>query len=173
MLKLFSRLSEVLGGRSFSTERRLHKRASNYWHSFKGEREFPLVDDFRTLGGDFFSQGFILDIAGDQPMLEHVGEILLDEAQIAPSVRALADVPASSLLGQFGRRYPQVLEARQPLTSEHVFVTDAGFRVSCRGALLPLTSGGGKLDRVLGVVSWKSERVAGPGTTMGPEPRSA
>ena len=84
----------------------------------------------------------------------------MDEAEISSPLIALVDVPDTSLLGKFGRRYPQALIERAPVTTEYVFDTDAGYRISCRGVLLPFSGSEDSIDHVYGVVSWKSEQIA-------------
>ena len=148
------------GWRTAATERRLHRRAASYWHSLRDGTDVPLLKDFDfTISEEFASRGFLVHIDKDGPVLSHVGEILMDEAELASPLVALADVPAKSLLGQFGRRYAQALVERIPVTTEHVFDTDAGYRISCRSVLLPFRGAGDMIDHVYGVVSWKSEKI--------------
>jgi len=121
----------------------------------------PLLKDFDfTFSEEFATHGFLLHVEGDRPVLSHVGEILMDEAEIASPLIQLVDVPAKSLLGKFGRRYSQALNERAPVTTEHLFDTDAGYRISCRGVLLPFRGARDMIDHVYGVVSWKSEQIA-------------
>lgn len=147
--------------RAAAGERRLHRRAASYWRSLTNGRAVPLLKDLDfTCSEEFEFHGFLLHIDGDKPALTHVGEILLDEAELSSPLIALDDVPVTSLLGQFGRRYPQVLIERAPITTEYVFDTNAGYRISCRGVLLPFSASGDSIDHVYGVVSWKSEQIA-------------
>jgi hypothetical protein len=149
-----------LRSRLFVPERRLHKRASKYWHSLTSGGEIPRQEKFNFSGDeDFFSRGFLLSLTEVEPAFVHIGDILQDEAQIATCSANLHEVSASSLLGQFGRRYPNVLTDKQPFMSEYIFDTGAGFRVFCRGVLLPLSSTGETLDRIYGIVSWKANKT--------------
>ena len=146
--------------RAAASERRLHRRAWSYWLSLRNGRDVPSLKDFDfTCSEKLASHGFLLDIESNGPVLSHVGEILMDEAGIVSPPLALVDVPAASLLGRFGRRYSQTLIERAPVTTEHVFDTDAGYRISCRGVLLPFCGSGDAIDHVYGVVSWKSEKI--------------
>src|SRR3546814_14136375 len=52
-----------------------------------------------------------------------------------------------------------LLTLRTPVMAEYDFVTNGGYHVLCRGALLPLSSDGVMLDHVYGVISWKSEKI--------------
>lgn len=158
--------TRATGWRAAATERRLHRRAASYWQSLRDGVDVPLLKDFDlTFCEEFASRGFLLHIDRDGPVLSHVGEILMDEAELASPLIALADVPATSLVGLFGRRYAQVLNGRTPVTTEHVFDTDAGYRISCRSVLLPFRGSGDMIDHVYGVVSWKSEKIANLGET--------
>ena len=153
--------TRATGWRTAATERRLHRRAASYWHSLRDGADVPLLKDFDlNFSEEFASRGFLLHIDGDRPVLSHIGEILMDEAGLASPLIALVDVPAKSLLGQFGRRYAQALIERNPVTTEYVFDTDAGYRISCRSVLLPFRGSGDMIDYVYGVVSWKSDKIA-------------
>lgn len=121
----------------------------------------PLLADFAfARDKEFSSRGFLLNVEPMRPVLTHVGEILMDEAELSSPIIALDAVPAETLLGRFGRRYSQAIDARAPVTTEHVFDTSAGYRISCRGVLLPFRATGDSIDHVYGVISWKSELIA-------------
>src|SRR3546814_1262984 len=66
-------------------------------------------------------------------MLTHVGLVLRDEASVKSVPIALTDVAPDTLLGQFAGRWNEVLDSRKPVEAEYVFVTEAGYRVFCRG----------------------------------------
>lgn len=154
-ISAFFRFADRLMRRS---ERRLHKRAIAYWQSLAIDGDTPRQEHFDfSSDPEFSAKGFLLDFRGSSPFFLHVGDILQDEANIASHQVALADVSETSLVGQFARRYPDILENRQPAISEYTIDTDVGYRVYCRGALLPLRSIGEAVDCVYGVVSWKSE----------------
>lgn len=142
-------------------ERRLHRRAMLYWEGLKCEREFPLLEEFNFFElEDHAAHGFLLDLRdAGEPLVTQVGDVLRDEGDLACVPVKLDDVPPTSLLGQFGRRWKQVLSERKPAVSEYDFVTAAGYHVYCRGVLLPLSSDGAAIDHVYGVITWKSEKV--------------
>lgn len=144
-------------------ERRLHRRAMIYWDGLKRGRELPLLEEFNFFElEDREGHGFLLDLRdAGEPLVAQVGAVLRDEGELADVPMKLDDVPPASLLGQFGRRWKQVLSERKPAVSEYDFVTAAGYHVYCRGVLLPLTSDGSAIDHVYGVISWKSEKVQG------------
>ena len=162
MFDFKSMLSEFRRRPAHARERRLHNRATLYWREQGKNHAFPLVSTFDASQiEDFYSHGFLLDLAaGQEPIVAEIGAVLREEADLPEGPVPLRDVRPTSLLGQFGARHKVVLEEQQPLTSEYVFTTEAGYRVSCRGVLLPLSSEGLVIDHVYGVVSWKSERVA-------------
>src|SRR3546814_10358941 len=88
-----------------------------------------------------------------RPMLTHVGLVLRDEASVKSVPIALTDVAPDTLLGQFAGRWNEVLDSRKPVEAEYVFVTEAGYRVFCRGVLLPLSSSVSEIDHIYGVRS--------------------
>ncbi len=142
-------------------ERRLHRRAVLYWRQAVGESRYLRLDRFSPEAvEDRLDQGFLLDLRDPSaPALSRIAPVLRDEADIESEAVALPAVPAWSLLARFAAHYPQVLASEQPVMAEYDFVTDAGYRVLCRGALLPLSSAGDRVDHVYGVVTWKSHRV--------------
>ncbi|MDP3677127.1 MAG: hypothetical protein Q8R44_18825 [Novosphingobium sp.] len=146
-------------------ERRLHRKALLYWDSLRREREFPLLDEFDFLKlEDGFTQGLLLDLSDScHPLLTHVGHVLREEAELAALPVMLNDVSPASLVGQFGRRWEQVLSERKPVESEYDFITEAGYHVYCRGVLLPLSTEGSSINQIYGVIGWKSEKVLGAG----------
>lgn len=143
------------------TERRLHLRALSHWHAARGGREFPVCDEFDFLRlEDHATHGFLIDLSdASQPMVIHVGAVLREEAELGEVPVRLDDIAPPTLLGQFGRRWEEVRSARQPVMSEYDFVTEAAYQVRCRGVLLPLSSDGTSIDRVHGIITWKSEKV--------------
>jgi hypothetical protein len=143
-------------------ERRLHNRALAYWNDLREEHELPLVDRFNFSEFESISShGFLLELfTHDEPTVTHVGDVLYEEAGSPPLPANLDEISQDTLLGRFARRWEQVTTLREPFTSEHVFTTFAGYRISCRGVLLPLSTSGYVADSIFGVISWKSEKVA-------------
>jgi hypothetical protein len=143
-------------------ERRLHKRAVLYWSRAADERGLLHLRDLdATALEDWLTHGFLLDLTDSAaPRIVRVGPVLQEEAGIGGGPVNLADVDPNSLLARFAAHHPRVLYAHAPVMAEYDFVTDAGYRVLCRGALLPVSAGGDAIDHVYGVVSWKSEKVA-------------
>ena len=142
-------------------ERRLHRRAVQYWREALGESRYLRLDRFNPAAvEDRLDQGFLLDLRDPAvPALSRVAPVLQDEAGVESEAVALPAVPTTSLLARFAAHYPQVLATEQPVMAEYDFVTEAGYRVLCRGALLPLSSDGARVDHVYGIISWKSHRV--------------
>lgn len=142
-------------------ERRLHKRAIRYWHAARGEAEFLRLEGFDPAAiEERLDQGFLLDLAGAAPVFARISPVLQEEAGIEGESSMLAEVPPESLLARFAAHYPKAVESGEPAMAEYDFVTEAGWHVLCRGALLPLSADGDRVDHVYGVVSWKSEKVA-------------
>jgi hypothetical protein len=149
------------GDGAAAIERRLHRRAVRYWRDALGECERLLLDRFDAGAvEDRLDQGFLLDLRDRAaPVFARIAPVLQDEAEIAAEAVGLADVPGGSLLARFAAHYPKALATEQPVTAEYDFVTEAGWHVLCRGALLPLSSDGARVDHVYGVISWKSEKA--------------
>lgn len=159
MLAQFTDVFRRLGiTRHIDSERRLHNRALLYWQSIRQKSEIPLIRNFDALVTEgSFDHGFVLDVrsAPDVDIIE-AGGVLREEAGLSRMPAKLSHVAPSSLVGQFGRRWPQVVAQREPVTSEYDFITDADYRVYCRGALMPLSREGGEIDYIFGVITWKS-----------------
>ena len=161
-MRLQQLMRRVFLPRGEALERRLHKRVVQYWRNALGEGELVALADFDPLEiEDDASHGFLLDLRlRTEPTFSYIGQVLEQEAGVDGDQIRLAVVPAHSLLSRFATHYSRVLESGQPETAEYDFVTDAGYHVLCRGALLPLSTDGVTVDHVYGVVSWKSEKVA-------------
>lgn len=160
-MNLLSKLFRGTGLRSqWGAERRLNRRALLYWRSIGGGNGLVAVDRFDPQAlEDCSSHGFMLDLRDlAVPFICHVGPVLQEEADITHLPVALADVSPQSLLGQFGRRWEEVLSGQQPVTAEYDFTTNR-YHIFCRGVLLPLSSEGQAIDHVYGVISWKSEKL--------------
>lgn len=160
-MNLLSRLFRGTGSRArWRAERRLNRRALLYWRSIRRAGDLVAVDKFDPQAlEDCSSHGFMLDLRDTAaPLVCHVGPVLHEEADITQLPVALADVSPQSLLGQFGRRWEEVLSRQQPVTAEYDFSTER-YHIFCRGVLLPLSSGGQVIDHVYGVISWKSEKL--------------
>lgn len=143
-------------------ERRLHKRAVRYWERAIGSADYLRLSKFDPASvEDALSHGFMLDVTDPAaPVFTSVGPVLQDEAGLECGIALFETVEETSLLARFSSRYLEVIETRAPVTAEYDFVTAAGYQVLCRGALLPLSSSGERVDHVYGVISWRSQKVA-------------
>lgn len=146
-------------------ERRLHERVLMYWQGVARGRDLVPLEEFDWIAlEEDSSHGFLLDLRRpDVPEFSYVGPVLAEEARVHGTPATLASVPINSLLARFGSQFQSVLESAKPMTADYEFVTPAGYRVLCRGVLVPLSAGGVVIDHVYGTVSWKSEKVA-PGS---------
>jgi hypothetical protein len=146
-------------------ERRLHRRALMYWWRARGGHDLVVLSSFDPLEiEDDFSHGFLLDLRPDEPMLAYSGPVLAQEAGLEAEQVPLASIKPDSLLMRFAHHHARAVVSGEPETAEYDFVTYAGYHVLCRGALLPLSSDGDRIDHVYGVVSWKSEKLPQPGS---------
>jgi hypothetical protein len=142
-------------------ERRLHNRALAYWSALKSDYAYPLVEQFDFCKFETISShGFLLDLfTYGEPTITFVGDVLGEEAECFSLPARLKDISEDSLLGQFAGRWSEIATTGKPQTSEYVFETFAGYRVFCRGVLLPLSDLGTTVDCIFGVISWKSEKI--------------
>ena len=147
-------------------ERRLHQRAVLYWADASGDDGLlPLACLDASALEDWLTHGFLLDLTDSAaPRLVRVGPVLaeeagLDEQAVDGEPVSLSDVDPGSLLARFAAFHPHAVATHAPVKAEYDFTTSAGYRVLCRGALLPVTADGATADHVYGVVSWKSEKV--------------
>ncbi|MDT9599633.1 PAS domain-containing protein [Sphingosinicella rhizophila] len=157
-------------GRIFSSllprkkqERRLHIRALLHWQAAAGGRDLVPLEGFDWLAfEDRSSHVFLLDLTDEaEPAFAYVGPVLRDEADVSGDDIRLDQVPPDSLLARFAGQFPQVVASGAPITADYEFVTPAGYRVLCRGVLVPLSKSGSRIDHVCGWISWKSEKAAG------------
>lgn len=159
-LSSFTRLWAVA-----ASERRLHNRAKFLWQAACHGQRLPKPDafDVRQMG-EISEHSFLLELrTKEAPLVVRAGDVLCEEAKLDSVPISLAVIPTTSLLWQFGSRWMQALQARQPLTSEYEFTTEERYKVSCRGILLPMATDGDNIDYIYGVVNWKSQRLAGSG----------
>lgn len=148
--------------RARTLERRLSRRALLYWRSLGREGQLVRVGAFDPMAlEDYSAHGFMLDLRGEGgPVACHVGPVLQEEADVDAVPIALARVPERSLLGQFARRWEEVVASGEPVQADYNFATER-YHILCRGVLLPLSSDGAAIDHVYGVISWKSEKLPG------------
>ena len=160
MLKAAAMMRNLVA-RPPAPERRLHARVLLHWQRIARGRPLVPLDEFDwTSLEDHSSHGFLLDVDDPAaPLVRYVGPVLAEEARLEGVKVPLAAVPANSLLARFANQFTAVLEGGQPITAGYEFTTSAGYRVLCRGALVPLSSTGLRIDHVYGAVSWKSEKV--------------
>lgn len=160
MFEGFDFLKSWRSGAPARPERRLHRRTVDYWRQARGDAAFLRLDLFDPATvEDRLDQGFLVDLTGSAPRLARIAPVLQDEAGLEGETAPLDDVPADSLLARFAAHHPRAVETGEPVMAEYDFVTAAGWHVLCRGALLPLSAGGERVDHVYGVISWKSEKV--------------
>lgn len=160
MSRMGNLMRRLIPGGAPMLERRIHRRAVLAWRNARGDRPLVTLERFDPLAiEDRSSHGFLLDLRGSEPLLVYVGPVLMQEAGLAEAGVPLAAAPETSLVAQFAAHHPRALESADPITAEYEFVTPARYRVLCRGALLPLSSDGERIDHVYGVVNWKSEKL--------------
>ena len=142
-------------------ERRIHNQARALWESVRNGHDVPLLSSFSIAKANAISaHGFLLDVTfKGNPLVLIAGDVLWEEAGLAPVPTSLAKISARSLLGQFADRWREAVLTREPMTSEYEFTTPEMYKVLCRGVLLPLSTDGSTIDHVYGVVSWKSKKI--------------
>ncbi len=139
-------------------ERRMHVRAYNYWSSLLNGRAFPSVADLHPASlDDFGPHSVLLDFTADreQPRLRFVGRHLREECGLEGSDVALDEVPSRSLISRLTDHFLEILANRAPVGFEAEFVSQRGAQTLYRGILMPLSSDGGEIDYIYGVINWK------------------
>jgi hypothetical protein len=158
-------LTEVASPFASRDERRLHVRAYDYWMSILDGRPCPLIEDLDPASlSDFAQTSVLLDFSRstDNPAITYLGRTLREECGILYGIRTVADVPNRSLLSRLTEKYPEILTNQRPTSFEAEFVSHKGLPTLYRGILLPLSSGGDRIDFVYGVISWKTDARAAP-----------
>ncbi|HEX2802518.1 MAG TPA: hypothetical protein VHN55_00835 [Sphingomicrobium sp.] len=133
------------------TERRKHATVFNYWHSIRGNRDFPPIRDLDPLQiSDAGPHSVLLGIIdeGADADIRHIG------AAIKGSVQAerISEVQAPSLLSCIAANLPAITGSKQPFAFEDVIDTDEG-AIRCSVSLLPFSTTGESVDYVYGYVS--------------------
>jgi hypothetical protein len=139
-------------------ERRMHVRAYNYWCSLLESRDFPSIEDLEPANiEDFAPHSVLLDFTEgrDNPATPYIGATIREECGISDDIKAIADVPARSLLSRLTDHYMQIIANRAPVGFEAEFVNQRGRSICYRGILMPFSSDGDTIDFIYGVINWK------------------
>ncbi|MFL6723015.1 MAG: hypothetical protein ACJ8E7_02600 [Sphingomicrobium sp.] len=139
-------------------ERRMHVRAYNYWCSLLESRDFPSIEDLEPGSiEDFAPHSVLLDFTEgrDNPATPYIGVTIREECGIGDDIKAIADVPARSLLSRLTDHYMQIIANRAPVGFEAEFVNQRGRSICYRGILMPFSSDGDTIDFIYGVINWK------------------
>lgn len=159
-------------------ERRLTYRAYSYWEEVAGERKMPSWEDFSGARfADFRSRAFLVEFAEDdylEARFAFVGSDIEAETGPVPAQSPIRDVPQESLLSRLADYYLQAIAHEAPVGFEAEYERRDGDVVLYRGILLPMSTDGEKVDRLVGMLSWKTvpaaEAAAGK-ETAAPAPR--
>ena len=139
-------------------ERRMHVRAYNHWCSLLEGRDFPSIEDLNPENiEDFGPHSVLLDFTEgrDNPATPYIGTAIREECGIGDGIRAIADVPARSLLSRLTDHYMQIIANRAPVGFEAEFVNQRGYSICYRGIMMPFSSDGDTIDFIYGVINWK------------------
>lgn len=152
-------------------ERRLTYRAYSYWEEVAGSRKMPAWEDFSGEGfAEFRDRAFLIEFDEDDYLEARFGfvgaDIEAESGKVAPgsSIRA---VPQDSLLSRLADYYLQAIAHEAPVGFEAEYERRDGAAVLYRGILLPMAPEDGKVDRLVGMLSWK---VVPADAATAPEP---
>ncbi len=132
-------------------ERRKHATVFNYWHSIRGNRQFPPIRDLDPLEiSDAGPWSILLEMigGGDDAVVRHFGQSI----RLGLEVEKIGDAPNPSLLASIHNKLPIVAACRQAFAFEEAFETESG-TTRCWVTLLPFSEIGTWIDYVYGFVS--------------------
>jgi|GEM_PF-1701548 len=143
-------------------ERRLHLRAFDYWHSLKGDREFPLFSQLTPEGlAPYRNNSLLLEFTEGGATVRYIGNnvgLLLEEPILkGTNLNAFPDSAfASALLGQFETEEGRIRAA------EFEFIEDL---LDCRGIMLPFSHSGDVAHFAMVVVNFRRREGVEHGET--------
>lgn len=133
-------------------ERRLHLRAFDYWHSLKGDQEFPLFSDLTPDGlAPFRNNSLLLEFTEEGATVRYIGNnvgLLVEEPiQKGANLGAFPESTfAQALLSQFEH------EDGRARAAEFEFVEDL---LNCRGIMMPFSRSGLAANFAMVVVNFR------------------
>lgn len=134
-----------------AAERGRHEAVLSYWHSVRGDKEFPPLHDLDPLElSDAGPSSILMELisGGHDAEIRHLGEALREEAW----PERIVEAPNPSVLSCIARKLPIVAISRDSLSFEDEYETSSG-RTRCSVTLLPLSAGGAWVDYVYAFVS--------------------
>src|SRR5215210_5112908 len=143
---LLSSLQTIAGG-----ERRKHASVLNYWHSIRGDRQFPPIRDLDPLEiSDAGPFSVLLEMigSGEDAEIRHLGQAI----KAGVEAERISEAPNPSLLACIAAKLPTVAESRQAFAFEDEFECPDG-PARCWVTLLPFSANGTWIDYVYGFVS--------------------
>lgn len=152
-------------------ERRLTYRAYSYWEEVAGSRKMPAWEDFSGEGfAEFRDRAFLIEFDEDDYLEARFGfvgaDIEAESGKVAPG-SSIREVPQDSLLSRLADYYLQAIAHEAPVGFEAEYERRDGAAVLYRGILLPMAPEDGKVDRLVGMLSWK---VVPADAATAPEP---
>ncbi len=139
-------------------ERRMHVRAYNHWAALLRGREFPAPGDLHPDEiDDFGPNSVLIDFGADKenPILRYIGSRLRSECDLDDAEIGYDKVPSRSLLSRLTDHYFEIIANRAPIGFEAEFTSRRGNTTMYRGILMPLSTDGGTIDTIYGVINWK------------------
>lgn len=141
-------------------ERRLHVRAYDYWMSLLDGRALPSIEDLDPASlSEFGPSSVLLDLSRshEDPAVTFLGRALREECGVLYGIRSVSDVPKRSLLSRLTEQAQDIITNKRPASFEAEFLNHQGLPTLFRGILLPFSRGGGDVDFIYGVISWKHD----------------
>jgi hypothetical protein len=134
-----------------AAERRKHATVFNYWHSIRGNRQFPPIRDLDPLEiSDAGPFSVLLEMigGGEDAEIRHLGQSI----KTGEPVERVGQAPNPSLLACIHAKLPIVAACRQAYAFEDEFDDERG-TTRCWVTLLPFSATGTWIDYVYGFVS--------------------
>jgi hypothetical protein len=139
--------------RNLLRERRLNMRLMAYWWDKRGERRFPMLEEFDPAAlSDIWASCFTLmpsdPLAGSR--FDYIGEAIAETSRVGTTTRTLADLPGETLLEHATRAMDDVLEQKVPVIASGEFTVDGTATAVFRSILLPTSTDQTDIDHVIG-----------------------
>ena len=149
--------------RGLLQERRLNMRLMAYWWDRRGERRFPMLEDFDPDAlSDIWPNCFAL--TPDDPIsrsaFEFIGSAIAEASAAGETIRTMGDLAADTLLDHATRTVEEVLEQKVPVIASGEFAVADGATAVFRSILLPTSSDQMNIDHLIGGARCKVRKAA-------------
>ncbi len=139
--------------RGLLRERRLNMRLMAYWWDRRGERRFPMLEDFDPDAvSDIWHNCFVLTPADpiSRSAFDFIGETIAEASGTGETTMTLGGLAGDTLLGHATRTVAEVLKQKVPVISSGEFAVGDGATAVFRSILLPTSRDQMNVDHLIG-----------------------